>query len=424
MTDPAIDDFFAERKEAWLKKNLKAKMAESEVKKKVQECDHLYSLQEWLPGAAKRAGQMSISTHPCTFSHPSARKNKSSYVTSIIAVTESRNDGLIRSGNVDVAQDALGNAAVLDVYKFLALVMEDGKTLLEHIKLDSQVAKKLLTVPAHSYEELKSGFLEMAKNDADLVTSSKIKQVYFPAPGGYHLLSILTPSGIVFELRTRLDRLRFGEEVDGINVLKQAREMRKNNEFNSNGFREIYGLTTIGYGGTKPQNISVLNNKNGGKAHLLLSVPPELKKRDIKLPTRNFFFQTISYYHCKDVFYKLHKLYENSQNNMKIRSDRDACYQLVVDRIIEKMWQVRTALSSLNYFDCSHLKPEQKIWLLEENIEKRGSEGEWLEVITKGISKFIFQGYEKTLGKRHIKLADGEFDHITSVVRKNKEALR
>jgi CRISPR-associated protein Csy1 len=36
----------------------------------------------------------------------------------------------------------------------------------------------------------------------------------------------------------------------------------------------ILNLTKIGYGGTKPQNISVLNNQNGGIAYLLSSMPP------------------------------------------------------------------------------------------------------------------------------------------------------
>ena len=39
MADPAIDDFFRERKEAWLKKNLKPYMEETEVREKQLECD-------------------------------------------------------------------------------------------------------------------------------------------------------------------------------------------------------------------------------------------------------------------------------------------------------------------------------------------------------------------------------------------------
>ncbi len=39
MTDPVIDAFFAERKEAWLKKHLDSSMKESEVRKKHMECE-------------------------------------------------------------------------------------------------------------------------------------------------------------------------------------------------------------------------------------------------------------------------------------------------------------------------------------------------------------------------------------------------
>ena len=124
MLDPAITDFFEDRKSAWLKKNIKSSMSDMLVKEKEAECETVFSFQQWLPNAAKRAGQISISTHPCTFSHPSSRKNKNGYATSVIANGSKKNDGFLRSGNVDVAADALGNAAALDVYKFLMLVMD------------------------------------------------------------------------------------------------------------------------------------------------------------------------------------------------------------------------------------------------------------------------------------------------------------
>ena len=79
MADTAIDAFFTERKEAWLKKNLKSSMEDAEVREKQLECKQKFSPEIWLPNAAKRAGQMSLATHPCTFSHPSARKNKNDY---------------------------------------------------------------------------------------------------------------------------------------------------------------------------------------------------------------------------------------------------------------------------------------------------------------------------------------------------------
>src|SRR5690606_1773959 len=129
------------------------------------------------------------------------------------------------------------------------------------IEQDSHLAQQLLNVKAEPYSTLKAGFLAMTNSDTDSVTSSKIKQVYFPVDDNYHQLSILSASGIMFELRKRIDNIRFSEEA------KAARVCEKNNEISKGGYKQLVNITTIGYGGTKPQNISVLNNQNGGKAH-------------------------------------------------------------------------------------------------------------------------------------------------------------
>lgn len=418
MLDPAIVGFFAERRDAWLKSKLKASMNELEVKEKTAECEVRFSLDEWLPDAAKRAGQISLSSHPCTFSHPSARKNKNGYSSSVLAVSEQQNDGLLRSGNVDVAVDALGNAAALDVYKFLTLTMQDGCNLLTHLEQDSGLARSVMSIKSRSYEELKHGFLAMTQSTDGTITSSKIKQVYFPVKNNYHLLSVLTPSGIIFELRKRLDAMRFGD------VVKQARETRRKVEYSERSHREITALTTIGYGGSKPQNISVLNNQNGGKVHLFSSLPPVLKKRDIQVPNSDFFGQTIRYFHCKDLYQGLHKLYLSDKNNMHVRAARDDFYQAIVDRIIEKMWQIRGVASDSFSANNSRLKHEQKIWLLNEYKPIREEESAWLDKLVGSITQFISIGYEKTLAKKSIKLGDDEYLHINEIVTTSREALR
>lgn len=429
MVDSEITRFFEYRKDLWLKKNLKASMSEIEVREKITECEAVFALKEWLPNASKRAGQISICTHPCTFSHPSSRKNKNDYTSSIIANSTQAADGFIRSGNVNVAADALGNAAALDVYKFLTLVMQDGQSLLQHIEQETTLAIDLLSLSnrddTESYQRLRKGFLEMASTKSEIVTSSKIKQVFFPVgqemsnENEYHQLSILTASGIVFDLRKRLDAMRFGDKI------KLAREKRKKNE-NHEGYSEIYNLTTIGYGGTKPQNISVLNNQNGGKAHLLMSAPPELKNRTIHFPKTDFFEKTINCFQCKYQFYQLHKLYGNDSNNRHIRAARDEYYASIINHIIEKMWQVRSVSPEQFNAKESRLTSAQATWLShhEELKAVRESSDEWLNEIIEKISKFIFNGYEKVLGKKTIKLSDEELKHMKNIVINNKEALR
>ncbi|EAX33530.2 type I-F CRISPR-associated protein Csy1 [Coxiella burnetii] len=418
MLNNSIDEFLKKRKVAWLKKAINASMDEIEVSEKELECEQVFALEHWLPSAAKRAGQISISTHPCTFSHPSSRKNKNGYASSIIANSKRSEDGYLRSGNVTVKADALGNAAALDVYKFLSLEMADGQTLLSHIQQDSDLAQQLLNIKSESYNTLKDGFLAMINRNSDCVTSSKIKQVYFPLDNGYHQLSILSASGIMFELRKRIDTIRFSDEA------KAARACEKNNEIYDGDYKQIVNITTIGYGGTKPQNISVLNNQNGGKVHLISSEPPKLIKRDAHFPTVDFFSQSLRYFQCKDLFYSLHELFLNHKNDWNIRHERDEYYQAIIDLIIEKMWLVRS-VSQVQYNpDSTRLNETQKIWLCEVNKENRETENDWLDDLCQAIARFIFTGYEKLLGKKAFIFSDDEFKHIHKQVVKNKEALR
>ncbi|WP_413482873.1 type I-F CRISPR-associated protein Csy1 [Morganella psychrotolerans] len=284
MTDPAITAFLTERKTGWLERKLRGVTNQADIDALRQYGEVLFSLAQWLPRAAVRAGQISLSTHPCTFTHPSARQNSmgiagNNKVTAVIAQAKQENDGFLRSGNIQTEPDALGNAAALDIYRFLMLKMQDNRTLLTHIDEESPLAKSLLS--HGDYHVLRNDFLRVITERKQAITSSKIKQVYFPvfdntAGDNYHLLSVLTPSGLLFELRRRIEFILWSAGN------KTEKNKHQNNERNTESFRTIYGITVIRFGGSKPQNISVLNNDNAGKACLLLSVPPGFKCQEIQ----------------------------------------------------------------------------------------------------------------------------------------------
>ncbi|WP_428240252.1 type I-F CRISPR-associated protein Csy1 [Gynuella sp.] len=422
MPDPAIQEFFNKRQEDWLKKTLKPTMTAEEISDNERLCAEKFSKAQWLPDAAKRAGQINIASHPCTFSHPSARKNKNGYVTSIIAEAPGSADGFVRTGNVNTEHDALGNAAAIDVYKFLTLTMEDGQTLIEHIRNDSNLARELLTVESDSYDNLKTGFMAMVTNDATSVTSSKIKQVYFPIDDGqYHLLSVLSHSGLIYELRNRIDRLRFSEEI------KSLREKRRNNEYSEQGYAEIYDITTIGFGGTKPQNISVLNNQYGGKARLLLSVPPHLEKRDIHFPVRNFFINSIRYYDIQEPLQKLHGIFRTGLDGdiprRNLESGRDHRIEDILETVINRMVAIRTVASEQYRADTSQLEQHQKIWLCDEYRQIRAEQDQWLQQLCEEIAEWIAKAYQKVI-KKPVTLGMEERDYIRQMILVNKEWLR
>lgn len=426
MLDATIKDFFDQRKEAWLKKNINSTASLEEIAEIKQECENTFNLVRWLPDAANRAGQITIATHPCTFSHPSARKNKNGYVTSTIADKPRVEDGYLRTGNVAIEPDALGNAATLDVYKFLNLKLHDGLTLLQHIAADTEQAKQLLTISTATYEELKSGFLAMVqRSEGEVITSSKIKQVYFPVNTNYHQLSVLTNSGMVFELRQRLDRMRFSEEV------KAKRDLKKTNQFSEQGYSEIYDLTTIGYGGTKPQNISVLNNQNGGKAHLLASVPPNLQNRDIRFPVESFFDESLWFKYFSELFHNLHEVMNikvgGNIPRQKILLARDNSIKVILLEVMEIVYKLRHV--SLEQFrESSSLPNAQVIWLCANKLDERERSDAWLEDIIHECVRWLINSYSKALGDQRILLGSTEFIEIKEMIEQwvidNKEFLR
>lgn len=424
VIDPAIAAFFAERKDAWLKKNISAAMSDAQVLEKQQECEQNFLLDNWLPDAARRICSRALTTHPSKFSHPSTGVGKTNikdgtFVTPVLFAGNQRNDGFVRSGNVRFdLTDSVGDASALAAEDFLRVTLSDGMSVLQHIESETKVARELLTVKGVDYEQLRSSFLAIKSTSEGTSTNSKIKQVYFPvADQQYHLLSLLTHSGHLFELRQRLDEL--GRETN------RVREYKKLNQYHPARYQEIFGLTTIGFGGTKPANISVLNNKFAGKAHLLASIPPELTPRDIRLPKTDFFKESFTAWQAKEVLEALHRLFLTDYNNINLRDGRDYRIQQYVDLVIEKMWQVRLFLEAYSGELSSALPLEQKIWLYPEFAEQRQKEDEWLDKILRHIARGLINHYSRSkVLTNPVTLADQELLAIEEVVASNKENLR
>ena len=135
---------------------------------------------------------------------------------------------------------------------------------------------------------------------------------------------------------------------------------------------DIYDLTVTAYGGTKPQNITCLQYQNGGVTYLLHIEPPTLKKRNIRLPTRNFFTNTLQISHLKDSFQFLHGLMKSEINNINIREVISNILKYIIDRVLELAFQVRASgigWSTTEYY--KNLPLAQRIWLDDSYIKER-----------------------------------------------------
>ena len=400
----SIATFLDERKAVWLKAKLKASASEVEQLAIQQKADDKFSLSTWLPDAAKRASWLSIVSHPAKFSHPSAK------TSSVIYEAERTNDGYLRTGNIGYDLDVFGNAAAMDVYKFLCLTLDDSQTVLQHLEQDSLAVKHLFDIPTSNYESLRSDFLAVKQSNGGSSTDALVKQVYFPVNANYHLLSILSPSGLMTQAKNRIDSMRFSD------ASKQARECRRKDEFHADGYDDIMGLTVIAYGGTQPQNISALNSQNAGRAYLLMSVPPTLEQRQVRLPARSFFIDSLPVRRFGDNFLTLDRLIHSGVNNLDIRAGINNTLKFIIDLVLQQAFRIRA--SGIGWSDKEHyqlLQLAQRIWLDDKFIEQREQDEAWVEEIAGDFARWIINAYEYICKDSRTRLSDDEWRELASL---------
>ena len=413
MTE-SIQNFLNERKELWLKDRLKKAENDSVISELQGQADDKFSLKEWLPDAAKRVTQLSMVSHPSKFSHPSAK------TSSVIAQAKQINDGYLRSGNVSYPLDVFGNAAAMDVFKFLSLPLTEKLTVLDGFERQEESLKTLLVGADLDFETLGTEFLKIKATDTSVKTDHLVKQVYFPIEQAeYHLLSVLTPSGLITRLKQSIDTIRFSEET------KQAKELRRKNEHHEIGYADIFDLTITAYGGTQPQNVSVLNSQNAGRAYLLSSCPPVLEKRAIRLPKTDFFAQCLYRKNYQESFIQLHKFMQLDLNNDDIRTAIRNIIQFVIDQILVLASKTREysveGWSNQDYY--ASLPKLQRIWLDKIYQTERDEDSDWRDELSREIARWILRSYEKVISDAY-KLGTGEILDVKQRVEKSLQQAK
>ncbi|HBO2747046.1 type I-F CRISPR-associated protein Csy1 [Pseudomonas aeruginosa] len=229
----------------------------------------------WLADAARRVAQLQLVTHTLKPIHPDARGSNLHSLPQApgqpgLAGSHELGDKLV--------SDVVGNAAALDVFKFLSLQYQ-GKNLLNWLTEDSAEAVQALSDNAEQAREWRQAFIDITAVKGAPASHSLAKQLYFPLPGsGYHLLAPLFPTSLVHHVHALLREARFGDAA------KAAREARNRRESWPHGFSEYPNLAIQKFGGTKPQNISQLNSERYGENWLLASLPPHWEGQEVRAP--------------------------------------------------------------------------------------------------------------------------------------------
>ena len=235
-----------------------------------------YDYHNWLESAAYRVGQIQAVTHVLKATHPDARGSSLHLVPNNLP--QHREIGSHLLGDT-FAEDIVGNAAALDVFKFLKIEVE-GKRLFDWMQeadADLQVA---LSANAETAQEWMHAFTSLIRAESQPVSHVAAKQLYWlvgeePADNSeYQLLQPLFSSSLAHRVHNDIQDVRFGE------TNKLARQAYRDKSSYEGTYHDYRGLAVRKLGGTKPQNISQLNSERGGINYLLASLPPRWDASD------------------------------------------------------------------------------------------------------------------------------------------------
>lgn len=235
----------------------------------------------WVEDAARRVAQIQAVTHSLKPIHPDARGTNLYVSPSTLAAHNLVGSHVLGDRFVS---DVVGNAAALDVYKFLRLEV-DGRSLLDWLLADDPDVLRALSDDPDQARQWRAAFVGLVQGRDEVASShSKAKQLYWLTGGDasddtqYHLLAPLYATSLAHSVHGVLNEDRYGE------TNKAAREAR-NNKKPHDGVHRVYpALAVQKLGGTKPQNISQLNSERGGVNYLLGSLPPQWQSRPLPQP--------------------------------------------------------------------------------------------------------------------------------------------
>ena len=308
------------------------------------------TVSHWFDDTVDLISQCSLATHVGKFSHPDVK-------ISCMQEYSPQANGYVTTRNTKCSADILTPAQYIGAANLLLKDVDDNQNVLEAIESHSKTLSDELDVLSLSSENLSSQVTELQarSHKEPVATDYRLKQVYFPInQGSYHLLTVMPASSLLIEVRKR---------ILATNAYRRTCYDEKEENYGKD-CEQFIGMTIVGFGGTKPQNISALNSKQGGRAYLLPSLPPQLREKEIRLPKRDYFKEILWYRQRADVFYGLHKQLKKDRNNLVIREQISQLVDQLVDYTLGKVYLLRSHAPGWSdeeaYMD---LPSVQKIWL-------------------------------------------------------------
>ncbi len=344
-----------------------------------------YEPQTWIADAARRVSQIQQVTHALKFTHPDAKGSSLSTSGNLHA-----GEFLVGSHTIadSLPPDVVGNAAALDVYKFLRLAV-DGQSLLDRAIAGDPALASALSDDADLAAEWMAAFATLPEPNGQPATHKLAKQIFWPlGEGRYHLLAPLFPTSLAQVVWAGIREDRFSDEA------KAAREARREKRTHPHGYREYPHLAIQKFGGTKPQNISQLNSERHGENWLLPSLPPNWQSDPIRPP---FFAESVFARRLgnrRDVKELtrilrdfLRSVAKPDLNNIRIRNKRAELVGYVRDELLQFAAEIHEIDGGWSQDERCRLNAAEQCWLDpkraagDEAFAARWRRGDWQDEI-------------------------------------------
>ena len=227
------------------------------------------------------------STHVNKFSYDSAHVG--GFIDTIKSIKTLITTDSLKHRTLDMAHH---DGALITITRFLAL-RYDGRSILNCITEDDFSFLKAASKNKAQLKEWSEGFKELIEVRNDLHTD-KLKQTYFRVSDSsidserYKILVPVYASSLSHGLFCKYNNIKFGQESKAANKALYSKDEATYSTYPS---RKIQNMAHLKFGGSNPQNISMLNVERNGKGELLSCHPP-VWKGTLKAPSSRSIFES------------------------------------------------------------------------------------------------------------------------------------
>lgn len=365
----------------------------------------------WLDDAARRVGQIQAVTHSLKPIHPDAKGTNLYKAPRDFAPLDVVGSHCLSE---DFSGDVVGNAASLDVYKFLKLEHK-GTTLLKlALERDPDLAAALSDDPEQSHTWM-TAFAGIVKPRGRVASHALAKQLYWLVgddpndDASFHLLAPLYASSLAHDIYLTIQDDRFSDQA------KAARQARKDSAFTERAVHEYPQMAIQKLGGTKPQNISQLNSERRGDSFLLASLPPNWHAHEIKpvLGTDSIFQRFGWRTEVKKLVRTLLEFLKNDHaRNLVTRKRRDKLINDLIDEFLQYSAEIQSLEPGWSQVRECQLGSAEKYWLDPDGVaQARAESGLQLPLDTAESVSRNFANWLNGLLRDPLPMGDPEFMH-------------